>query len=81
MTSKAIRIGTKGQVIIRKDIRDQLGLEGGTMVEEEVVGSGVLIKPVQGKQILREMEELSQRISKKWPKGLTAVEAVRRERR
>ena len=31
-------------------------------------------------ELLRGMEETARRISKKWPKGLTSVEAVRRDR-
>ncbi len=32
-------------------------------------------------KLLKEIDKLAKKVSKKWPKGLTAVEAVRRERR
>ncbi len=35
----------------------------------------------EGKAVLAEMEKLAQEISKTWPKGVSAVEAVREQRR
>ncbi|HLC74648.1 MAG TPA: AbrB/MazE/SpoVT family DNA-binding domain-containing protein [Candidatus Nanoarchaeia archaeon] len=81
MTSKLVRIGAKGQIVIRKNIRDELGLQEGTLLQEEVTDKGLLIKPIRGDDILRSMEATAKRISKLWPKKLSSVEAIRRERR
>jgi len=40
------RVGAKGQVVIPKDLRDQLGLQPGTAVDFEREGDAVLILPV-----------------------------------
>ena len=44
---------------------------------------GETSKPLDGewKKIWAEMDELASEISKKWPKGVSAVEAVREQRR
>ncbi|MEJ7893119.1 MAG: AbrB/MazE/SpoVT family DNA-binding domain-containing protein [Solirubrobacteraceae bacterium] len=39
------RVGTKGQVVIPKEIRDQLGLRPGDEVEFEPDGTGVRVIP------------------------------------
>ena len=38
-------------------------------------------KKARVEEVLRKMEELSKEISKDWPKGLSAVDAVREQRR
>ena len=81
MALKAVRVGVKGQIVLKKELRDEIGLEEGMLVEQELTESGILIKPIRGNEILKEMEALAEKISKKWPKWLTAVEAVRKERR
>jgi prevent-host-death family protein len=35
----------------------------------------------ESKKVLAEMEKLAHKIGKKWPKGVSAVEAVREQRR
>lgn len=39
------RVGTKGQVVIPKDIRDELGLQPGAEVDFEQDGGTVRIRP------------------------------------
>ena len=39
------------------------------------------IEPSEVNELLKSLEQLAKKVSKRWPKGLTAVEAVRRERR
>jgi AbrB family looped-hinge helix DNA binding protein len=39
------RVGAKGQVVIPKDLRDELGLQPGSEVDFERAGDGVRILP------------------------------------
>ncbi len=64
------RILTKGQIVIPKEIRKQLGLMPGDIVEVKLVGEKITIQPlkksqteemrgiVKGKLSLKELEEL-----------------------
>lgn len=49
------RVGPKGQVVIPKAMRDELGIEPGDEVDFELVGESVLIKPVRSFDSLRGM--------------------------
>jgi AbrB family looped-hinge helix DNA binding protein len=47
------RVGTKGQVVIPKAIRDALGIEPGDEVVFEISGHGVMIESAQRRRSLR----------------------------
>jgi bifunctional DNA-binding transcriptional regulator/antitoxin component of YhaV-PrlF toxin-antitoxin module len=49
------RVGTKGQVVIEKGIRDRLGVEPGCLAYQEVVGDRVVIRfvPAEHERSLR----------------------------
>jgi AbrB family looped-hinge helix DNA binding protein len=51
----AQKVGPKGQVVIPKKFRDELGLESGDEVVVSLSGNGVLIQPVHTTQSLRGM--------------------------
>ena len=82
MTMNAVsRIGPKGQIVLRKSLREEAGFWEGAMVEEKVTKEGILIKLFDADKLLASINETAKKLSEKWPKGLTAAEAVRRERR
>ncbi len=82
MTLSAVsKIGPKGQIVLRKRLRAEAGLEEGAMVEEHVTKEGILIKRFDAEKILESFNMTAKKLSAIWPKGLTAAEAVRRERR
>ncbi len=82
MTLTAVsRIGPKGQIVLRKKLREEVGLEEGGMVEAQVTKEGILIKPFDAGKLLASIEKTARKLAAVWPKGLTAAEAVRRERR
>ena len=82
MTITAVsKIGPKGQIVLKKRLRKELGLKKGQIVEERLTAEGILIKPVEAEKLLKSFDELAAKISAKWPRGLDSVEAVRRERR
>jgi len=80
MTSKTVRIGAKGQIVLQKDLRDKLGLEEGRLVEERIVGNGILITPVDVDALMKRIEKTARSVTSAWPKRLSSVEAVRRDR-
>ena len=82
MTLTAVsKIGPKGQIVLKKKLRDELGLMEGQIVEEKLTAEGILVKPVEAAKLMKSFDELATRVSAKWPKGLDSVEAVRRERK
>jgi len=74
------RLGPKGQVVLRKEIRTALGLEPGSMVKLRRVDDEVIVKPVKKEEIIAEVERIAKMIGKKWPKGKTSVDLIREER-
>ncbi len=49
-------------------------------MEASVASGGILIKSLNPQKLLEEMDAIAKKVSREWPKGLTAVEAVRRDR-
>jgi AbrB family looped-hinge helix DNA binding protein len=76
-----LKVTPKGQVILKKKIRKVLGIKNGGMVKLVIKNKSVTIKPFDMKEELREIEALAEKISRKWPKGLSSVEIIRRGRR
>lgn len=59
-------IGERGQFVVPKDIREQLGLHAGTEVTVEVKGDEMVVKPAKtAEQILDEFFTSSHRIKMK----------------
>ena len=82
MTNNEVsKVGPKGQVVLKKRLRDKIGLREGMLVEERLTQGGILIKPVEARKVMDGIDEIAKKLSEKWPKGLTPVEAVRRERK
>ena len=82
MTLTAVsKIGPKGQIVLKKKLREELGLKEGQVVEERLTPEGILVTPVDAEKLIKLFDELAAKVSAKWPKGLDSVEAVRRERR
>lgn len=42
-----IHVGSKGEITLPSDIRQQLGLEAGALLTAEVVGASLVLKPVE----------------------------------
>jgi len=80
MTRYRSKIGSKGQVVILKEIREKLGLKEGNLVEQIPTDKGVLIVPVSADDLLRELDAVAEKIGEAWPRGISAVEAVREDR-
>lgn len=80
MTNRHSRIGSKGQVVILKELREKHGLKEGELVEQISTDKGVLLVPISVDSLSRDLEDAAERIGKAWPKGKTAVAAIREDR-
>jgi len=57
-----------------------IGLKKGELVEQILTDKGVLIVPVSADDLLKELDSMAERMGEAWPKGVSAVEAVREDR-
>ena len=80
MTKTIVKLGLKGQIVIKKELREKFGIKPGTYVETIVGREGILIRPVRVKEELESVSKLREKITKLWPKGLDSVNAVREHR-
>jgi len=80
MTKYRSKIGPKGQVVILKELREKHGLKEGELVEQISTDKGVLIVPVSADDLLKELDAIAEKIGEAWPRGVSAVEAVRADR-
>lgn len=74
------RVGPKGQVVIAKELRRRHGIKEGGMVEQVSTEQGVLVVPLQVEKLLGELDDVAKEIGAAWPKGVSAVEAIRQDR-
>ena len=74
------RVGRKGQVVIAKQLREKHGIREGGLVEQVSTDKGILLVPVSIDGLLGRLDALAEEIGEVWPKGVSAVEAVRRDR-
>ena len=74
------RVGRKGQVVIAKQLREKHGIREGSLVEQISTDKGILLVPVSIDGLLGRLDALAEEIGEAWPKGVSAVEAVRRDR-
>ncbi len=81
MTEKHLsKVGRKGQVVVAKQLRDKHGIKEGGLVEQISTDKGVLLVPVSIDDLLEELDAVAGEIGEVWPKGVSAVDAVRQDR-
>jgi len=76
-----VRVSPKGQIVLRKEIREKLGIKQGSLLRQEVVGKEIRLVPIKEGELLKEVEKLAKRISKRVSKSVSSVELVKGERR
>lgn len=76
-----VKVGPKGQVLLKKRIRDAVNISAGSMVLQKITRDGILIKPIRTETLLSAIDELAQKIGKSQPKSVDCVELVSRERK
>lgn len=75
---KTVSISSKGQVVIPKTLRRKYRIEKGTKLLIKESERGILLT-VQ-RPMLEEIDEIARELKGKWPKGMTAVDIIKRER-
>lgn len=84
MTKKELefitRISPKGQIVLRKEARRLLGIKPGSLVEQKIRDRKLIIEPFDWNREMIEFKKLSKLVSKKWPKEISAVKAIREDR-
>lgn len=78
------KVGPKGQVVLRKAIRDALNITPGMPVRQQITRDGVLIKPIDAEEIskmLQELDVIATKVSKHWKGKQDAVAAISEDRR
>lgn len=80
MNEDIVKLGIKGQIVIKKEFRDKLGLHPGMYVEAVLEKDSLRIRPIQAREELEKLRAIRASISKAWPKGVDSVSAVREQR-
>jgi AbrB family looped-hinge helix DNA binding protein len=75
-----LKVGSKGQIVLRKKLREALGIREGSIVKVSLENKKIIIEPIEWDKELNEINEIANEVSKYWPKGLSAVEAMREDR-
>jgi bifunctional DNA-binding transcriptional regulator/antitoxin component of YhaV-PrlF toxin-antitoxin module len=63
-----------------KELREKYGIKEGGVVEQVSTERGVLLVPVSAGGLLKELDAVAEKVGKAWPKGVSAVEAVSKDR-
>ena len=74
-----VKLGPKGQIMIRKEFRDVLEIEPGMYVQMTLKNKCVFIKPIPVHEELEKVRKIRMML-KPWPKGMDSVKAVREQR-
>jgi AbrB family looped-hinge helix DNA binding protein len=74
------KVGQKGQIVVVKKLREKYGIKEGGLVEQVSTDKGVLLVPILVDDLLKELDTVAEEIGKTWPKGVSAVEAIREDR-
>jgi AbrB family looped-hinge helix DNA binding protein len=84
MTKKEVelltRIGPKGQIVLKKEIRKALGIREGTLLRTKLMDKKIIITPFDWDKEMKEVEKIAKEVGKKWPKGLTSVDVIKEQR-
>jgi len=81
MTKKyQTKVGPKGQVVVVKELREKHSIKVGGVVEQISTERGVLLVPVSVDDLLKELDTVAEDVGRSWPRGVSAVEAIREDR-
>lgn len=75
------RLGPKGQIVLRRELRKAIGIKPGSLVVETIKDKEILIKPIREEKIIERVRKIAKEVGKFWPKNLNSVELIREQRR
>jgi len=75
------KLGPKGQIVLKKEVRRALGLKPGALLRERVIERKIVLEPFNRDEELKRIKEIAKLVSKKLHRGLTSVDVIRSERR
>ncbi|MBI4147795.1 AbrB/MazE/SpoVT family DNA-binding domain-containing protein [Candidatus Woesearchaeota archaeon] len=75
-----VKVGPKGQILLKKSLREATGIQPGGVVLQELTGKGVLIKRLDSVALVSDVEAIAAKVRKRWPRELDCVSAVRADR-
>ncbi len=75
------RLGPKGQIVLRRELRKAVGIKPGSLVVETIKDKEIVIKPIREEKIIERVRKIAKEIGKSWPKNLNSVELIREQRR
>lgn len=78
MEERTVSISSKGQLVIPKTLRRKYQIKKGTKLLVKESERGILLT-VQ-RPMADDVREIARELKGKWPKGVTAVDIIRRER-
>ncbi len=78
MEERTVSISSKGQLVIPKTLRRKYQIKKGTKLLVKDSERGILLT-VQ-RPMADDIMEMARELKGKWPKGVTAVDIIRRER-
>jgi bifunctional DNA-binding transcriptional regulator/antitoxin component of YhaV-PrlF toxin-antitoxin module len=74
------RLGTKSQIVVRKEYRKALGLKPGSLLHSKLVGKRIVYEPFDFEKEMQRVEKIAHMIGKKIPKEINSVDIIRKER-
>jgi len=80
ISERLVKLNQKSQLVVRKEVRKALGVGPGSMMREKFVGKRIILEPFNIEEEMKKIDKIAHMIGKKWPKGLSSVEAIRQER-
>ena len=75
------RLGPKGQIVLRRELRRAVGIKPGSLVVETIKNKEIVIKPIREEKIIERVRKIAKEVGKSWPKNLNSVELIREQRR
>jgi len=75
------RLGPKGQIVLRRELRRAVGIKPGSLVVETIKDKEIVIKPIREEKIIERVRKIAKEVGKFWPKNLNSVELIREQRR